>query len=360
MSGEGDFFKTFIIAEAGVNHNGDIGMAIKLVDAAADAGADAVKFQTFDPAALTTPNTGKAIYQKASADDGESQLDMLRRLTLPESAYQKLVERCGRRGIKFLSTPFDLKSLDFLVEQVGLNLLKLPSGAVTHGPLLLAASQTKLPIILSTGMSTLDEIALALGVLAFGYAGGQKPNRASFTSFDRDVLTDKVHLLHCTTEYPAPTEETNLRAMDTIAEHFGLPVGFSDHTAGIHLSVAAAARGAKIIEKHFTLDCGLPGPDHKASLAPEELTEMIRAVRDVTRALGSGKKQPTISETRNISIARYSIVAAKAIEAGEMLTETNMAVKRPGEGLSPMRWWDQVGKIALHDLEKDDYIDAAD
>ncbi|EME69314.1 N-acetylneuraminic acid synthetase [Paramagnetospirillum caucaseum] len=348
----------FIIAEAGVNHNGDPALALELIDAAARAGADAVKFQTFEPEALATGAAGKAEYQKVTTGSGESQLDMLRRLVLPKECYPALQERCRSRGIRFLSTPFDLGSLRFLVDEVGIDLLKLSSGAVVHGPLLLAAARTGLPIILSTGMSTMGEIEGALAVLAFGVTQPVgNPSQDVLASRDLAPLAGRVTLLHCTTEYPAPLDQVNLRAMDGLAAHFGLPVGYSDHTQGITVTVAAAARGAMVVEKHFTLDRALPGPDHKASLEPDELAAMVGAIREVEQALGVAEKAPTPAELQVAKVARASLVAARPIAAGTVLTEADLAVKRPGTGLSPLLYWHMLGRVAGHGYRTDELID---
>lgn len=348
----------FIIAEAGVNHNGDPALALELIDAAARAGADAVKFQTFEPEALATNAAGKADYQKATTGGGESQLDMLRRLVLPRDCYPALLERCRARGIRFLSTPFDLGSLRFLVDEVGIDLLKLSSGAIVHGPLLLAAARSGLPIILSTGMSTITEIEGALAVLAFGAAQPMgNPDDAALAARDFAPLAGRVTLLHCTTEYPAPLDQVNLRAIDGLAARFGLPVGYSDHTQGITVSVAAAARGAVVIEKHFTLDRALPGPDHKASLEPDELTAMAAAIREVEQALGMAEKAPTPAELAVAKVARASLVAARPIRTGTVLTEADLAVKRPGTGVSPLQYWRMLGRRAGRDYQTDELIE---
>jgi N-acetylneuraminate synthase len=356
--------KLYIIAEAGVNHNGSVDMAKKLIDAAADAGADAVKFQTFRADALVSATAPKAIYQKTGTSASESQYDMLRKLELNEAVHRTLVAHCRMRKIQFLSTPFDEESLDILVRRINVPLLKLPSGEITNGPLLLAAARTKKPIILSTGMSTLAEVRTALGVLAYGYTCLDK--RPSLTAF-RDAyqskagqreLKAKVTLLHCTSEYPAPFIDVNLLAMNTMREAFRLPVGLSDHTPGTAVSIAAAALGAVVIEKHFTLDRTLPGPDHKASLVPAELRELVRSIREVEDALGSAKKTPTKSELKNIPIARRSLVATKDIVRGETFTEENLTCKRPGTGASPLRYWQMLGKKADKNYRKDELVQA--
>jgi N-acetylneuraminate synthase len=356
--------RVLIIAEAGVNHNGDIGRAMALVEAAAIAGSDAVKFQTFVPDEMISRFAPKAEYQKRTTGTAESQLDMVRTLQLSENDHRLLVRRCAELGIGFLSTPFDLPSLAFLTDDLGVDLLKLPSGEITNWPLLLAAARAGRRIILSTGMSNLDEVEGALGVLAYGYLPTSMPPSAdafarAFTSADgHAALAAKVALLHCTTEYPTPFEDVNLRAMDSLADTFGLPVGLSDHTVGYAVAIAAAARGARIIEKHFTLDRTLPGPDHAASLEPDELAAMVAAVRQVELALGSAIKSPAPSEIKNILIARKSLVARRAIRAGERFDEVNLTAKRPSGGMSPTRYWDVLGTIATRDYAEDEPIDS--
>lgn len=322
-----------VIAEAGVNHNGSIELAKRLVDAAADAGADIVKFQTFKADTIVSKTAQKADYQKRTTGASETQYEMLKRLELSETDHEVLIGRCRERGIKFLSTPFDLDSIRYL-HSLGLSCTKVPSGEITNLPYLRAVNANGGKVILSTGMSTLDEVAAALAVL-------------------KDC---EVSLLHCTTEYPCPPNEVNLRAMLTLKERFGLPVGYSDHTQGIEIPVAAVAMGATIVEKHFTLDRNMEGPDHKASLEPSELKAMVVAIRKVEMALGDGDKAPTPSERKNMPIARKSIVAARPIRKGEVFTESNLAVKRPGTGVSPMRWDEFVGKVANRDYGEGESI----
>jgi len=305
----------YIIAEAGVNHNGSLDMALQLVDAAASTGADAVKFQTFRADRLVKRDAPKAEYQKQTTGTDESQYEMLQRLELPREAHFALLDRCAARGIDFLSTPFDEESLDFLADELGLKTIKLGSGEVTNGPLLLRAARKGVSVILSTGMSTLGEVETALSCLAFGYTKvDESPSLEAFLATyasdeGREALSRRVTLLHCTTEYPAPFEDVNLRSMLTMERAFALPVGYSDHTEGIAVSVAAVALGASVIEKHFTLDRALPGPDHRASLEPGKLAEMVRSVRQVESALGSGLKAPSPSERMNRKIVRKSLVA---------------------------------------------------
>jgi N-acetylneuraminate synthase len=346
----------FLIAEAGVNHNGDLGRALAMVDAAAAAGVDAVKFQSFRTDALASRHAGAAPYQKAACavDD---QRALLRRLELDEDRHAAIIERCRARGIEFLSTPFDLDSLAFLAGTGALRRLKLGSGEVTNGPLLLAAARTGLPLILSTGMATLEEIGAALALLAHGYGSAGPPaGPLVFTPAVGAALAGRVTLLHCTTAYPAPPASINLRAMETLGAAFGLPVGFSDHSQGLHIAVAAAARGAGVIEKHFTLDRALPGPDHAASLEPDELAALARQLREVAAALGDGDKRPAAEEAANAAVARRSLVAARPIRRGEPFAADNVTSKRPAGGLNPMRFWDLLGRPAPRDYETDDPI----
>ena len=353
---------TYIIAEAGVNHNGSPELAKKLVEAAAEAGANAVKFQTFRAEKLASASAQKAVYQKETTDAGESQVDMLRKLELPLDTYPELIALCKEKGVDFLSTPFEMDSLRFLVEECHIQKIKVPSGEITNGPFLLEIAQTGLPVILSTGMSTLCEVETALSVLAYGYLHDGVPCcsedfvRAYSEAQIRGILREKVSLLHCTTEYPAPFDEVNLAAMETMKKAFGLPVGYSDHTEGIAIPLAAAARGAVIIEKHFTLDKTLPGPDHKASLAPDELAEMVRGIRQIEKAIGNGCKAPTVREWTNLAVVRKSLVAKRAIREGEVLSEDNLSVKRPASGTSPMRYWELLGKRASRDYKADESI----
>lgn len=354
--------RVFVIAEAGVNHNGDAGRAMALVDAAADAGADAVKFQTFRADTLATAAAPKAVYQERQTGKAESQLAMLRRLELSHDAHRDLAARCHARGLTFLSTPFDEASLDFLAADMRLPLIKIGSGDLTNAPLLLAAARHDLPVILSTGMSDLDEVASALGALSFGYGepAAAQPGVAAFqTALTRHqaLLAQRVVLLHCTTEYPAPLADANLRAMHTLATRFGLPVGFSDHTQGITAAIAAVACGARVIEKHFTLDRALPGPDHKASLEPAELVAMVQAIRDVESALGDGTKQPRPVEISNRPIARRSVVATFAIAAGTPISRDQLGLKRPGTGIEPIHLWELVGRTSNRDYAADEQID---
>lgn len=350
--------RTFVIAEAGVNHNGDLARALELVDVAARAGADAVKFQTFKADLLATAGAAKAGYQVASTGGDSGQLAMLRALELDEDDHRALVRRCAERGIRFMSTAFDAVSLRYLA-RLGMPALKIASGDITCAPLLLAAARLRQPLIVSTGMSTLSDIEAALGVLAFGLTGDAEPRgRSDFeAAFAGDAgqraLASHVTLLHCVTEYPAPPEAVNLRAMDTMAASFGLPVGYSDHTLGIEVSLAAVARGAVVIEKHFTLDCHLPGPDHAASLEPDDLTRMVSGIRTIESALGSPRKVPAEAELGNRAIARRSLVAARPLKSGDVLDASALNYKRPGSGISPMEYYDALGHRAGCDVDAD-------
>lgn len=354
----------FVIAEAGVNHNGSLEAARRLVDFAAGAGADAVKFQTFKAATLVARHARKAEYQTKATGEDESQFDMLRKLELTEADHFELARHAATRGIQFLSTPFDSVSLKLLVDGLGMKTVKIPSGEITNAPFLLDIARVAPRIILSTGMSTMSDVEAALEVLAFGFVAldGTAPSRAAFrrafaSEAGQAQLRQRVTLLHCTTEYPAPIAEVNLRAMDTLHAAFGLPVGYSDHTNGLHVPIAAVARGACIIEKHFTSDRNLPGPDHAASLEPDELSNMVNTIREIERALGDGVKRPTPSELGNVDVARKSIVAARAISAGSPLAEVDLSCKRPGTGISPFDYWRMLGRSASRDYAPDEMID---
>lgn len=331
--------KALIIAEAGVNHNGDMSMAYQLIDAAAAAGADMVKFQTFSAERLATSGAPKAGYQSLATGDSESQFSMLRRLELSREMHVALMDCCDAHGIRFFSTAFDAQSADLLAE-LGLDRFKIPSGEITNLPYLRHVGRFAKPIILSTGMATLGEIESALDVL-----------EASGTPRER------VTVLHCNTEYPTPMGDVNLHAMNAIGKAFGVAVGYSDHTLGIEVPIAAVALGATVIEKHFTLDRTLPGPDHQASLEPQELKAMVVAIRNVEAALGDGIKRPSRSEAQNRSIARRSLVASVGIRKGETFTPENLTVKRPGNGVSPMRWDEVMGRKAFRDFAADELIE---
>jgi len=331
--------KTLIIAEAGVNHNGDLDRARQLIDAAAEAGADLVKFQTFNADRLVTRDAEKAKYQTKTTDREESQHGMLRRLELSVDMHKDLIAHCSKRNIGFFSTAFDLESVDLLVE-LGQDHFKIPSGEITNLPYLRRIGERGQAVILSTGMASLGDIEAALEALE--QAGTP---RASIT------------VLHCTTEYPTPMEDVNLRAMQSIARAFDVAVGYSDHTKGIEVAIAAVAMGASIIEKHFTLDRNLPGPDHKASLEPADLTSMVTAIRNIEIALGDGIKRLSSSEAGNMAVMRKSLVSSQAIRAGEVFTDRNITVKRPGTGISPMLWDEVVGRKATRDFAADELIE---
>ncbi|HLO44690.1 MAG TPA: N-acetylneuraminate synthase [Leadbetterella sp.] len=332
-------FKTIIIAEAGVNHNGSIELAKKLVDAAAEAGADYVKFQTFKADKIASKQAQKAAYQKQSTDVSESQLDMLKRLELDENAHLELIVYCKEKNIAFLSTAFDFESIE-LLQKLGITLGKIPSGELTNLPFLRKMAKAFPEIILSTGMANMDEVKATIDALF--KAGTKKEN---------------LTILHCNTEYPTPFQDVNLKAMLTIEKELNVPIGYSDHTLGIEIPIAAVAMGAKVIEKHFTLDRNMEGPDHKASLEPSELKTMITSIRNIELALsGTGDKLTSNSEQKNKAIARKSIVASKKIVIGETLTEENITVKRPGNGISPMLWDTVIGQKAPRNFEEDELI----
>lgn len=354
---------TLIIAEVGVNHNGQEELAFSLVDEAYKAGADIVKFQTFKAKNLVTQEAKQADYQVTNTHRQESQLAMLSRLELSFKAHHKLVKYCNSLGIEFLSTAFDLEGLEFLVNDLGLTRLKLSSGELTNAPLVLEHARTGCDLIVSTGMASLSDIETALGVIAFGYVADEtaEPSMLGFqeayaSEAGQKALKEKVTILHCTTEYPAPMKEINLRAMDTLGRAFDLPAGYSDHSEGITIPIAAAARGAILIEKHFTLDKNMEGPDHKVSLEPLELEEMVKAIRKIEVALGSCVKTPTGSEAKNKSVVRKSLVAAIDIKEGEKFTESNLTIKRPGSGLSPYCYWSLLNKAASQSYKSGDLI----
>jgi len=331
--------RTIIIAEAGVNHNGNINTAKKLIEVAADAGADYVKFQTFKASLLVSKNAKKADYQRQTTDAEESQFKMLKNLELDKQAHIELINCCRAKNIKFLSTPFDLGSIDLLFE-LGVELFKIPSGEITNYPYLKKIANKKLPVVLSTGMANMDEIRDALNILN-----------------ENGVSRKKVTILHANTEYPTPMEDVNLKAMLTIGNTFETKFGYSDHTSGIEIPIAAVALGASVIEKHFTLDKKMKGPDHKASLKPDEFKAMVKAIRNIDLAMGDGIKKPSPSERKNISIARKSIVASKNIQKGTVFTEDNITAKRPGTGISPMIWNNVIGRKAVRDFKKDELIE---
>lgn len=329
-----------IIAEAGVNHKGSLELAKRLVDVATDAGADIVKFQTFKADRIATKQADQAEYQKKNQNtNGQSQLDMLKKLELSDSDHRELLSYCEKKGIKFWSTAFDLESIDYL-RHLGIDLWKIPSGEITNYPYLKKIASFNQPVIMSTGMCEMDDVSCAIDALT-----------------KNGLDKEKITLLHCNTEYPTPMDDVNLTAMESMRKEFGLSVGYSDHTKGIEIPIAAVALGAKVIEKHVTLDRGMEGPDHKASIEPYELKAMVCAIRNVEEAMGDGKKKVSPSERKNIAIARKSIVASRPIAEGEIFTEDNLTVKRPGSGISPMRWEEVIGQKALRNFDTDELIE---
>lgn len=329
-------YQVFIIAEAGVNHNGSLDFAKKLAKLALDSGADAVKYQTFIAEDCISAYACKAEYQKRYTQKEENQLNMVKKLQLSFEEFMDLEKYCKQIGIQFISTPFDLKSIGFL-QSLDMPFWKIPSGEVTNVPYLIKIAQTGKDVVMSTGMCTLEEVEFAVNLL-------------------KENGTSEISLLHCNTEYPTPYEDVNLRAMFTLKEKFNCKVGYSDHTEGIEVPIAAVAMGAEVIEKHFTLDKNMEGPDHKASLEPKELKAMVCSIRNIEKAIGDGDKEPSKSEINNIEIARKSIVASRAIKKGEMLTEQNLTVKRPGNGVSPIKWFDVLGTLAVSDFAEDELI----
>ncbi len=329
--------RIMVIAEAGVNHNGDLALAKEMIDAVGETGADIVKFQTFKAENAVSRFAAKADYQALTTGATESQLDMVKKLELLPEWHIELIECCHRAGVQFLSTPFDLQSIDIL-QDAGMPFWKIPSGEITNLPYLLKIAQTGKPVILSTGMCTLEEVRTTVEILKSNGAGA-------------------ITVLHCTTEYPAPYADVNLRAMDTIRRELSVDVGYSDHTLGIEVPIAAVAMGATVIEKHFTLDKTMEGPDHRASLEPDEFRAMVRAIRNIEAAMGDGVKRVSPSEAKNMKIARKSIVANRDIKAGEVFTEENLAAKRPGNGISPMRWHEVLGQRAARDFVEDELIE---
>lgn len=331
---------TIIIAEAGVNHNGSMRLAKELIDAAKDCGVDYVKFQTTKgPEIITSKFARMADYQKNNLNEDESQLEMLRKILLKMEDFEEIRDYCNNNDIKFMSTPFDLESVDYL-SGLGMDYMKIPSGEITNLPYLRKIAKLGIPVIMSTGMCTLGDIEAAMLVLT-----------------KNGLDEESISLLHCNTEYPTPFADVNLNAMLTLKQCFGVRVGYSDHTKGIEVPIAAVAMGAEIIEKHFTLDKTLPGPDHVASLEPNELKSMVEAIRNIEQALGNGVKKVSSSEQKNISIARKSIIAARPIKVGERFCEENLTVKRPGNGISPMKWDEVIGKIAKRDFVEDELIE---
>lgn len=332
--------KVIIIAEAGVNHNGSLEIAKLLVDKAVEAGTDIIKFQTFKSEKLVSKSAKQAEYQQKNiGKQGGSQLDMLKSLELSEDEHRELLDYCKKNGIRFLSTAFDMDSIEFL-HSLNLGLWKIPSGEVTNYPYLRKIAQYHEPVILSTGMCEMSDIEVAIKVLV-----------------ENGLSVDQITVLHCNTEYPTPFKDVNLKAMLTIGDKFGVKIGYSDHTMGIEVPIAAVALGAMVIEKHFTLDKKMEGPDHKASLEPDELKAMVTAIRNIELAFGTGHKSITESERKNLEAARKSIVASRQIKKGELFTEENLTVKRPGNGISPMRWDEVIGQIAKRDFLEDQLID---
>lgn len=329
--------RVYIIAEAGVNHNGDINIAKRLVDAACEAGANVVKFQTFQADSIVSKYAQKAGYQLHTTDKEETQKEMLKKLELTYDMHVELIQYCKAVGIDFLSTPFDLDSID-LLESVGMNLYKIPSGEITNLPYLRKIGSLKKPVIMSSGMSTMEEVKEAVKIL--------KENGAK-----------DVSVLHCNTQYPTPVRDVNLNVMNSIRKEVGVRVGYSDHTEGIEVPIAAVAMGAEIIEKHFTLDRTMEGPDHKASLDPDELKAMVKAIRNIEMAIGDAEKKPTVSEQDNITVVRKSIVAKRRIEAGETFSDDNITTKRPGTGITPMLWDSVIGTAAKRKYEEDELIE---
>ncbi len=329
---------TFIIGEAGVNHNGSIDRALEMVKTAAHAGADAVKFQTFIAEEEISKSAPKAEYQLISTEIHESQLEMVKKLEINKEDHIALIESCREHNIDFMSSPFDFKSIH-LLQKLNVNCIKIPSGEITNLPYLKQIGRLGKQIIMSTGMCTMEEVRVALNIL-----------------LDAGTEKNQVTIMHCNTEYPTPMEDVNLKAMLTIRDELGVKVGYSDHTLGIEVSIAAVAMGATVIEKHFTLDRNLPGPDHAASLEPNELKALVAAIRNIDKAIGDGEKKPSLSETKNISVARKSIVAMTPIKKGELFTEENLTVKRPGTGISPMEWDNIMGKSSNDNYKVDDLI----
>lgn len=354
--------KCFVIAEAGVNHNGDKKLAFRLIDIAAEAKADAVKFQSFKAENVVIASAPKAEYQIASTAAEDSQFQMLKALEVSDKDLSELAIYTRSLGLKFMSTAFDSHSLNHLVDVIKVDVLKIPSGEITNGPFLLEIARKGLPMICSTGTANESDIETALDILAFGLTDPTTPKSfseikgASRSADGMAALKAKVTILHCVSEYPAPFSEVNLNAMDTMREKFNLPVGYSDHTTGIMASVAAVAKGATVIEKHFTISNAMPGPDHAASLEPNELRQMIDAIRTVEKCLGHSRKEPTPSEIKNIPVVRRSLVAATEIQEGDVITEKMLTAKRPATGISPLMYWDLIGTKAKRSFSKDQQI----
>ena len=355
--------KVYVIAEAGVNHNGNVKLAYELIDEAVKADVDAIKFQTFKAENLASKNAEKASYQLQNTNNNESQLEMLKRLELSNEDYINLKKYAENKNIDFITTAFDNDSLAFILNDLKVNKLKIPSGEITNAPFLLSHAKSNLEIILSTGMANQNEIKKALDILAFGFIYPEINVSSSKQLIDidknknyREVLQQKVSILHCTTEYPAPLNELNLKAIQTLRESYNIKVGYSDHSEGIIAPIIACSFGASIIEKHFTLDRNMQGPDHKASLEPKELRNMTNAIRKIDGMIGNGIKTPSTAEIKNIDIVRKSIVTRKKIKKGEIFTENNITTKRPATGLSPMNYWDLIGKTSEEDYDEDEII----
>ena len=355
--------KVKIIAEAGVNHNGDIELAKELISAAFDSGADVIKFQSFNTEELVTTKASQAPYQSKNSKIKETQYEMLKKLELNRESHFILKEECDNLGIEFFSTAFDLTSLDFLIKDLKLRTLKIPSGEITNGSLILNSALSGCDLIISTGMANLEEIKDALAIAAFGFTIKNDLNpsltkfkKAFFSQKGKEFLKKKVSLLHCTSSYPASFEDLNLNSMETMRKKFQLPVGYSDHSLGIEASIAAVAKGAHIIEKHFTLDRKLSGPDHLASCEPPEFTNLVNSIRNIETALGDGIKEPKISELENKKVARKSIFATQNIKKGELITQEMLSIKRPEIGMNPMMIWDLIGSKAKKDYEKDEVL----
>jgi N-acetylneuraminate synthase len=353
--------KVLIIAEAGVNHNGSIELAKKLIDLGVSAGVDVVKFQTFKAEKLVTKSAKKADYQLKGAPSVESQFEMLKKLELSDSDFLMLKKYCQDKGVEFLSTAFDEESLNFLVHDVGIERIKIPSGEITNAPYVLNAARKKIPLILSTGMCSVSEIEDALDIIAFGFLNLEKPCRdhikgKRFLPKAQEWIRSHVTILQCTTEYPTLDADMHLRVLSTYRKDFGTQVGLSDHSEGITASLGAVALRASVIEKHFTLDKSLPGPDHKASLDPDQLKQLVSEIRRMQTLLGRAEKSMTTSELKNLVPARKSLLAAREIKAGEVFTEDNIMVRRPGGGMSPLHYWDVLGKLATSDLKYEEAI----
>lgn len=353
---------TYIIAEAGVNHNGSLKQALQLIDVAKSSGADCVKFQIFKANELVCKHTLSAEYQKKNMQKNTSQLDMLKQLEISQEEFVLIENYCRDQHIDFMATPFDFSSLDFLLNELKAKRIKISSADLTNAPLLLAVAKSSCSMILSSGMASLAEIEQALSVLAFGFnQTGEQPSIEEFqqaytSKAAQEKLRRRVSLLHCTSDYPARYNEVNLAVLQTLRQAFHLPVGLSDHTQGIAVPTAAVALGAKIVEKHFTLDKNLPGPDHKASLQPEELNTMVTAIRQVEEAMGTSLKWPSLAEQKNKQVVCKSLVAKSAIKKGELFSEVNMTTKRAGVGIAPIHYWDLIGKNAMQDYQADDLI----